>query len=372
MPNLPKYDDFKSIILNHTPLIDLRAPVEFKKGAFPNTVNLPLMNDEERHLVGAHYKKHGNEKAVELGHALVGGAIKEERIKAWIDFIKAYPDAMLYCFRGGQRSQISQQWLADAGIEIPRLDGGYKAFRRYLIEETERSCDRFRPLILGGRTGSGKTILLQQIDNMIDLEALANHRGSSFGRHITEQPTQINFENALAYALIQKLGAGHKSLLFEDEGKNIGKDYLPDHFVDCLAKAPLIILETPMDQRVDITFEEYVSKAQSDYCTADHASIIDPLFAWKEDIEQAMARIKKRLGGLRYQIVSKLFEDAFRSQLKSASPEAHKIWVEYLLREYYDPMYDYQIQKRSEQVIFRGCKEEILDYLDQSARYPLQ
>ena len=360
MSDLPLSDDFKSIVLENRPLIDVRAPIEFESGAFPHSINLPLMNDKERHLVGIRYKEQGNNAAVELGQSLVSGSSKDARIKAWCDFAEIHPNAMLYCFRGGQRSQISQEWMKEAGTPIVRLKGGYKAFRRYLIEETERSCDSFKPILLGGRTGSGKTILLQQIQNAIDLEALANHRGSSFGRHITPQPTQINFENALAYELIQKLESDFKYLVFEDEGKNIGRNYLPDTFAECLSQAPLIILETPMRERVEITFEEYVTAAQKKYQKAGYS---DPLNDWKLDIERAIERIKKRLGGLRYQNLCDIFESAVAEQIKSRSLDAHKEWVEYLLREYYDPMYDYQIRKRSEQVVFRGSSEEILSYL---------
>ena len=360
MSDLPLSDDFKSIVLENRPLIDVRAPIEFEKGAFPHSVNLPLMNDEERHLVGIRYKEQGNDEAVKLGHTLVSGSSKEERVKAWCDFAETHPDAMLYCFRGGQRSQISQEWMKAAGKPIVRLKGGYKAFRRYLIEETEHSCDSFKPIILGGRTGSGKTILLQQLGNAIDLEALANHRGSSFGRHITPQPTQINFENALAYDLIQKLESGFRHLVFEDEGKNIGRNYLPDSFAACLSRAPLVILETPMPERVKITYEEYVTTAQEKYRQAGYT---DPIHEWKHDIASAMKRIKKRLGGLRHQHLSTIFENAVGEQISNGSPDSHKEWVEYLLREYYDPMYDYQIQKRSEQVVSRGSSEEILSYL---------
>jgi len=358
--DLPTSDDFHSIVLNNTPLIDVRAPVEFAKGAFPATVNLPLMSDEERHLVGIRYKEKGNAEATRLGHELVHGESKAQRVKAWQDFIRAHPDAMLYCFRGGQRSAISQQWLAEAGSPIVRLKGGYKAFRRYLIEETERSCEHFKPLVLGGRTGSGKTILLRKLDNVIDLEALANHRGSSFGRHITPQPSQIDFEDALAYALIQKLEEGYEHLVFEDEGRNVGKDFLPDRLVQHLSRAPLLILETSMHKRTEITYDEYVIAAQRNY---RNAGFPDPLPAWKEDIQSALARIRKRLGGLRYQTVSDYFNDACEEQFRNGSHEAHKVWVEYLLREYYDPMYDYQIQKRSDQILLRGEGEEILKYL---------
>lgn len=361
MSELPLSDDFKSIVLNNTPLIDVRAPVEFANGAFPNAVNLPLMNDEERHLIGIRYKEEGNASAVKLGHELVSGKIKASRIQAWSDAIAARPDAMLYCFRGGQRSKISQEWIHQSGKEITRLKGGYKAFRNYLIDETERSTKRFKPIVLGGRTGSGKTILLKKVQNSIDLEALANHRGSSFGRKIIPQPTQINFENALAYELIQKLEKGFEHLVFEDEGKNVGSIYMPKPFAAYLAEAPRVILETSTQERVETTFDEYVLEAQQMYESAGYE---DPLGTWQEDIQKAMDRIMKRIGSERHKEVCSIFENAVSEQKRNGSLEAYKEWAKYLLIEYYDPMYDYQIQKRSELIAFRGSSEEVLEYLN--------
>jgi len=361
MADLPLSSDFRSIVLNRTPLIDVRAPVEFEKGAFPNAVNLPLMNDEERRLVGICYKKEGNAEAVKLGHSLVGGQVKEERIKAWSDFMAANPDAMLYCFRGGQRSRISQEWLNDNGKMIVRLKGGYKAFRNYLLTEIEESPSHFRPLILGGRTGSGKTILLKKVRNAIDLEGLANHRGSSFGRKLTPQPAQIDFENALAYELIKKLDMGFRHLVFEDEGKNVGSVYLPKAFAGYLAASPLVILETPTEERIETTFDEYVLEAQRIYSNLEGDNALEK---WKDDIKTAMRRIERRLGSQRHREVSDIFDDAFSEQLRSGSLDAYREWVAYLLREYYDPMYDYQIQKRSEQIAFRGSAEEVVAYFE--------
>lgn len=360
MAELPLSDDFKSIVLNRTPLIDVRAPVEFASGAFPNAVNLPLMNDEERHLIGIRYKENGNEAAVKLGHELVSGEVKAERIRAWNEMIASHPDALMYCFRGGQRSKISQEWISEAGNEITRLQGGYKAFRHYLIEETEKSVEHFKPIVLGGRTGSGKTILLKKVQNSIDLEGLANHRGSSFGRKIIPQPTQINFENALAYDLIEKLDKGYEHLVFEDEGKNVGTVYIPKPFAAYLAEAPRVILETSTEERVETTFKEYVLEAQQMYTEAGYE---DPLAVWRGDIQSAMDRITKRIGSERHKEVCAIFANAVDEQMRNGTLEAYKEWAEYLLREYYDPMYDYQIQKRSELIAFRGSGEEILEYL---------
>jgi len=358
--SLPQSDEFKSIILNGTPLIDLRAPIEFAKGSFPNATNLPLMSDDERHQVGICYKKFGNAEATKLGHTLVGGDIRESRISDWCEFVERNPNAMLYCFRGGERSQISQRWLAQRGIDIVRLAGGYKAFRQYLLDVLESSVKSINPLVLGGRTGSGKTILLQEIENQIDLEALANHRGSSFGRYTTPQPSQIDFENSLAYAMVKQMEFGHKHIIFEDEGRNVGQSYLPHTLVDTLSKAPLIILERDIQERVDITLYEYVVSAQQDYIDS---GIDDPISSWSSDILESMRRIERRLGGLRYQELIHIFTNAIELQRRDGVLEGHREWVEYLLREYYDPMYDYQISKRENQILFRGDSEEILSYI---------
>jgi len=363
MPNLRQSSDFRSIVLNNTPLIDVRAPVEFEKGAFPHAVNLPLMSNEERHLVGIAYKEEGHDVAVTLGNSLVKGKVKAERVKAWLDFMQVNPDAKLYCFRGGERSKISQEWIAEQSADIVRLKGGYKAFRTYLMEETEHSVSQFEPLILGGRTGSGKTILLNRLENAIDLEGLANHRGSSFGRKIIEQPTQINFENHLAYDLIQKTAKGFTKLIFEDEGEYVGRLYIPKTLAQYLAEAPLIILETGTEERVGITFDEYIVKAQEDYRQYDAESYLEK---WIESIRAAMLRIKRRLGGERYKTLCLIFDDAVAEQKKSASLEKYKEWIRYLLVEYYDPMYDYQIEKNRERIVFRGNAEEILAYLSKN------
>jgi tRNA 2-selenouridine synthase len=356
--DLPITSNFHQIVIDDTPLIDVRAPVEFENGAFPNAVNLPLMNDKERHLVGIRYKDKGNTEAVKLGHELVSGKVKKERIAAWAEQLKRRPDTLLYCFRGGQRSQISQQWISEeTGTVIPRLEGGYKAFRNYLINRLEPARQTSIPVILGGRTGTGKTLLIHQLENAVDLEEIANHRGSSFGRFTTPQPSQINFENNLAWALVKHAHQNHRHIILEDEGRNIGDRYLPKPLVEHFRKADLIILERPLHERIEITFAEYITVAQADYQTVYGAEI--GLEKWLIYMNNCVDRIRKRLGGLRHQEIKKLLHDA----AESSKPEQHKIWIERLLVEYYDPMYDYQIQNKSAAIVFKGNETEVLDYL---------
>jgi len=357
---LPLTDDFRSIVLQNRPLIDVRAAVEYDKGAFPNSINLPLLNDEERRLVGIRYKKFGNDAAVALGEELISGAVKTERVSAWEAFVRSHPDAYLYCFRGGQRSQISQRWLSEAGVTIPRLKGGYKVFRNFLLSESERISTASDTLIIGGRTGSGKTLQIKKLENAIDLEGIAKHRGSSFGRLITPQPAQIDFEDLLAYELIRHEAAGHAHLVIEHESHNIGRVYIPKPLFENLQQGRLIILETPLEERTQITFEEYVTAALTQYRNAFGKAGEKQ---WFDDLNFGLDRIRKRLGSERYLQIKALLSEGYTAQLNGSGTDSHKLWIELLLHDYYDPMYDYQLKKSPIPVIFRGNAEEVLSFI---------
>lgn len=359
--NLPQTDNFAELICQKTPLIDLRAPIEFQQGAFPNSTNLPLMDDEQRQKVGICYKQHGNQTAVKLGHKLVSGAVREARIQSWIDFLNQHPNAHLYCFRGGMRSKIAQQWLHDAGYSVPRLRGGYKALRQMLLQFLDQVPTQFtqagiQSLLLCGRTGSGKTQLLNQLPQPLDLEALANHRGSAFGRQITNQPTQIDFENRLAAQLLEFLQHPLTYLVLEDEARNIGSVYLPQSLFDYLRSGPRVILHTTLESRLQITLQEYVLDAQQAYPS---------LAAWEAFMHKALLRIQKRLGGERYQRVIQQLNQAMEQQRTQNHVDGHLNWIHILLVEYYDPMYDYQLSKRQTPILLQGSEQEIREFLQE-------
>ena len=213
---LPQLDDYRQLFLSDTPLLDVRAPIEFVQGAFPTARNLPLIDDEERHAIGIRYAELGQEQAIELGHELVQGEIKDQRIRDWIAFTQQHPQGALYCFRGGMRSKISQQWIYDnTGVAYPRIQGGYKALRRYLLNELDSAAETLQALVIGGRTGVGKTRLLSRIEQQIDLEGIYRHRGSSFGNRVMPQPSQIDIENTLAIALLKHSNKNIHKLVFE-------------------------------------------------------------------------------------------------------------------------------------------------------------
>ena len=362
----PNSAHYREIFLNDLPLMDVRAPVEYTKGAFPNTVNLPLMNDSERQKVGTCYKEHGQDAAIELGHQLVRGKLKAERIEAWAAFARANPEGYLYCFRGGLRSQITQQWLKEeAGIEYPRIIGGYKALRNFLIETTEAAVGECDFVIVGGMTGTGKTEVLAQLDNAVDLEKHANHRGSSFGKHATAQPGQIDFENLLAIDLLKKRARGLHSFVLEDESRLIGSCSLPLPLHQGMQEYPLVWLEDSVEGRVERILGDYVIDLSAEFVALHGAE--QGLIAFAERLQQSLRNIVKRLGGERYQRLAALMDAALAEQQRSGRVDLHRGWIEGLLGEYYDPMYAYQRESKAARIEFSGDQQAVVEYLRQRA-----
>jgi len=360
--DLEQIDDLRALFLDDTPLLDVRAPIEFAEGAFPSAQNHPLIDDSERHRIGIAYADHGPQEAIALGEQLVSGTLKTARIENWSTFLQRHPDAALYCFRGGMRSEISQRWLLEErGIRCPRVRGGYKAMRRFLLEQLEETSQCCRPVVIGGRTGVGKTRLLERCISYIDLEELANHRGSAFGGHTTAQPTQINFENALSIALLKRTQGDNPCFAVEDESRNIGSRHVPKMFFERLEAAPLILLEATNEERVDITLQEYVHDALAEFCVAYGDA--HGFQRWADYLRDSTDRIRRRLGGARHTLVRKMLDHAIEQHARQGDIEQHRAWIGFLLSEYYDGMYEYQLSSKADRVLFRGDRAEVLDFL---------
>jgi tRNA 2-selenouridine synthase len=357
-------DDLASLFINDTPMLDVRAPVEFEQGAFPNAINIPLMTDVEREAVGIKYKEQGQEAAILLGAELVTEQLQKQRKQQWADFFKKHPNAVLYCFRGGLRSQISQQWIEDeTGKDYPRVSGGYKAMRRFLLDSIDRIAAKLPIVILGGRTGSGKTRVLKTLPNSIDLEGLANHRGSAFGPTATPQPTQINFENALAIALLKAEHAGHRFIVIEDEGRNVGSVGVPQSLYDAMQQSPIVKLEVSDDERNKISVQEYVLDIHQQFLEQDDNNPQLALSHLSGHLLTSLEKIQKRLGGERYKKVRKAMQQALEQYKESKSIQGFEPLVNHLLFDYYDPMYDYQISKKQHRIIFNGSQQAVIEYL---------
>ena len=238
-------------------IIDVRAPVEFKKGHIANAINVPLFEDIERAEIGTLYKQQGKDIAVTRGLEIVS-----PKLVPFVNQVKKLSTSkkiFVYCFRGGMRSN-SFAWLMNtSGLDATILEGGYKNYRNHVLNYFEREK---KLVVLGGMTGSGKTDLLKNIkhDNfqIIDLEALANHKGSAFGSINEEKqnPQQV-FENNLFYAL--NLLDEDKHILVEDESQSIGFNKIPRGFWLQMKKAPIIKLEVPFELRVQKLVQDYTT-----------------------------------------------------------------------------------------------------------------
>lgn len=325
------------IFSSDTPLIDVRAPIEFREGAIPNSINLPIMNDEERKLVGTCYKEHGQAPAIELGHNLVSGKIKDERIELWTKTIALRPETEVFCFRGGLRSQITCQWINEKGLNKKPISGGYKRMRRFFLSWLDEVPEG--PLVrLGGLTGSGKTTVLKKLPNHIDIEGHANHRGSAFGPN-GPQPAQITFENQIALGLMKLHG---KRIIVEDESATLGKITVPGRLFAQMRASPMVILEVTHEERLNNIFNDYVKNSNPEFFIT------------------GLSRILKRIGNAKFTSLSQEITAAYNKPL---TVSAHEGWISTLLKEYYDPLYQKDLRYNQDKVIFQGNEKEIVAFL---------
>jgi len=336
------------LLKNKTPFIDLRSPLEFAKGTFPQSINLPILNNDERAAVGKTYKHHGNAAAVKLGHRLISGNHKETKISGWKNFIDKNPSTWMYCMRGGQRSNIAQVWLDEIGVKVPLVSGGYKALRQTSLETLDSvKDDKKRWIVLGGRTGTGKTVILNQLEFSIDLEHHAKHRGSAFGGFLSNQPTPIDFENRLA---IDYLRHNNQTLILEDESRTIGKVAIPNAWFHRMQNSEMVLIKIPLEERVQNIIDDYIMTP-----LGDGVSKTDLLLS----LRSSLMKIQKRLGGDNFREIRTKMDQAFLDKKNFR----HEAWIKQLLNVYYDPLYDYQIKTKVDRCIYQSDTKGIIEYL---------
>ncbi len=294
---------------SHT-IIDVRSPKEFKEATIPNSINIPVFNDEERAEVGTIYKQVGKEAAMDRGLAIFSKKLPE-----FIgEFKKIETPMTVFCWRGGMRSKTAATVLDLMGIRVNRLSGGIRSYRRWIVNYLETGKFSPKLLVLNGYTGTGKTYILQKLKEkgypVIDLEQMAGHRGSIFGQIGLTPSNQKKFDSALVTEMLEY--ENEPFVFIEGESKRIGRVYLPDIIYDKKEEGRQIFIDLPLEERVKNIIEEY-----------------EP-WNYPERFQEAFRYIKRKIHTpVAKQIEVHLEEGEFTQA------------VRLLLEYYYDPRYEY-------------------------------
>ncbi|MGE5397921.1 MAG: tRNA 2-selenouridine(34) synthase MnmH [Chitinophagales bacterium] len=307
--------DFETALnLDKIQFVDLRSPVEFCEASIPGAINLPLLDDDERVEVGTIYRHFGPVQARSKGLEFVGprlaALIKEVQILA-CDY-----NVVLYCWRGGNRSQSLARVLDIMDINGYRLQGGFKAYRRYVVNKLE-SVPNGSVVVLHGLTGTGKTNILKELNRLgmpaIDLEGLANHRGSVFGGiGLSDQPRQKQFESILLDEILETHRHGY--LIVESESRKIGRLFLPDRLYSMMQSGVHVLVYDSIENRVNRILSEYLGDSKIS----------------SQDLKEIMKTLVKFIGKKRLQEYFDMMDN-----------ENYQGLIRSLLLEYYDPLYGY-------------------------------
>ena len=302
------------------PVIDVRSPLEFSEAHIANTINIPLLNNEERVQVGTDYKQKGQAEAIKTGFRLIGPRLEE--IINETEKIAQGRELLVHCWRGGMRSNNFCSFVGMARIKSQALKGGYKAYRQLATETFQKP---FQFILLGGFTGSGKSEILHALKNqgeqILDLEKLANHKGSAFGGlMMPSQPTTEQFQNNL-FEEILKLDLS-KRIWIEDESFAIGKIFLPQDFWNTMRASKIVAM--------DVSKEIRVQRLTNEYGVAN-----------QEEFLLAMTKITKRLGGQHFNAAKeKLLQGDMASTIE-------------ILLTYYDKAYTTGLGMRKEKLLHK-------------------
>jgi tRNA 2-selenouridine synthase len=312
-------DSFNDLI-QYFPLVDVRSPSEYTQGHIPGAINIPLFSDNERAQIGILFKNSGKKVAVLKGLEITGSKILS-LAESGIASSKE-GKLIIYCWRGGMRS-ASMAWLFETcGIDCYVLSGGYKTYRSHIHEYFSRPISF---IVLGGMTGTGKTDILKEISrnqlHTIDLEGLANHKGSAFGGlGEVAQKSNEQFENDLFTCLVSYDIT--KAVFIEDESRNIGQNIIPPGLYNTMSGSALILLEMDQEFRIERILNEYGKYSIS-------------------ELRRCIEKLTRRMGGQNTIDAIKCLEnDDLRGSVK-------------ILLDYYDKTYIHSISRRGERKIIR-------------------
>ncbi|MGL5126508.1 MAG: tRNA 2-selenouridine(34) synthase MnmH [Fusobacteriaceae bacterium] len=298
-------------------LVDVRTPKEFLSEGIPGSINIPILLDEERVVVGTAYKQVSQEQAKVFGVEYFSKRLPEifKKINA---LSKNYKKIVFYCARGGMRSGTMTAFFGALGYKVAKLDGGYTKYREYINKEIPKLNEGVEYIIIHGKTGVGKTKILQGLEakgfNVLDLEKLADHKGSFFGGLGEARPqSQKRFES-LVYNFFMMNKPTY--VIAESESKRIGNVYVPECVHNSLKDGRHILAQTDINQRVRVVMEDYFTTTS------------------KEEIEECLAKVKRYANQEQSNKFTLLLEENKREELAEA-----------LMNDYYDALYQKSIDK---------------------------
>lgn len=307
--------------------VDVRTPMEFKKETIPGAINIPVLLHDERVVVGTLYKQKDPESAKLAGVQFISKRLPEI-FAEFQKLFKEYGKVYIFCARGGYRSSSLVSFIYSLGIHIYKLDGGYKAYRQYIRDHLSLEIDRIVPIVLYGNTGTGKTKILKELKSMgypvLDLEGIANHRGSLLGSvGLGEQKSQKMFESYLYEETLQ----GNPYLFMEGESMKIGNISIPKKLYEKMPTGISIQIKSPMKYRVKNLVEEYLVSPSEDGKENFTKSQME------EELSASMDKIKRYFPKERI--------EEYKKQLQKGN---YEFVAEELCLHYYDPRYSNRIE----------------------------
>ncbi|MBZ2174405.1 tRNA 2-selenouridine(34) synthase MnmH [Schnuerera sp. xch1] len=292
-------------------LIDVRSPSEYKAYTIPSAINIPIFTDDEREIVGTTYVQDSVEKAKRLGIEIASEKLPDIYDK-FNSLSKQYESIILFCAKGGFRSTSLVSLFATLGMNVYKLDGGYKKYRKYINNALPNACKGIKFVVLYGNTGTGKTDILKALKeegmDVLDLEGCANHRGSFFGSiGLGEQNTQKMFESLLYESIKNR----KSNIIFtEGESKRIGNDIIPDYIFNLMKSGIHIKIHADIETRVNNILKDYVHDTD-------------------DELLKALKPLRKYLGNKNI--------DRYIEMVKKSK---YEIIIEELMTKYYDPLYE--------------------------------
>lgn len=318
--------------------IDVRSPSEYADATIPGSVNIPFFDDAERAEIGTIYKQNSVKAAMDRGLELFSA-----KLPAFIkQFEQIQGPKAVFCWRGGMRSKTSATVLSLMGIKVHRLTGGFRAYRRWVVETLEEIDFKPQHVVLLGNTGTGKTAILRQLKQegfpVLDLEGMAGHRGSVFGHVGMKANNQKTFDSLLVTELLQWQESSY--VLLEGESKRIGKVVLPEFIMNKRERALHLFVQLPLEERV--------RHIVADYQPSEH----------KQALMEGFKHIKGRI-----------HTPVAKEIMTSLESEQYEQAVRLLLEHYYDPRYEYSMQQYGHEIrvieasTIADAVQDIKDYI---------